>query len=116
MNYGFVNEYDEHNKGVPEEFIKDYLDLLDERERLLNILLKPINDKIGEVEEKIIQARLDSLTEVPKCPECGSSVLVQKCFFESPQCPRFFVIELFGGSKRLKKRIEELEKPISYEI
>ena len=64
-------------------------------------------EKLDEAKDR--KARLDSLTEEPKCPNCGCGVLRQKCMFEMGEaCARFKIIDEYGGRGAIEARLKEL--------
>lgn len=85
-----MSEFDP-DANVPKE-------LLDERDAALATL--------DDVKRRMAAARLATLSEEPKCPECGSGVLRAKCFYElGCGCPRFEVIDAFGGTTAIRTRL-----------
>ncbi len=59
------------------------------------------------MEREIAAYRLEQITEMPRCPECGSEVDRPKCFYElGSYCPRHEVEDGYGGRSALMKKFD----------
>ncbi len=86
--------------------MSDYFDPEDEINKdippILAAEIVALQNQLSGKMKEVRRLRLDGLTAMPKCPECGSEVYRPKCFHElGAGCPRHDICTAYGGMHAL---------------
>ena len=70
---------------------------------------------LSKAEQKAQAYRLSTLVTEPKCPECKSGVLRNKCFYElGGDCPRHALVGEYGGSDAIRYHLEDISPDVRF--